>query len=142
MKVERGVTKLAGAAFEPRSFAKISSMIGATWVIWSRPMKASTSGIEPGRSLEKRWDMQPATISFCSRAALAQAALLVDLEDVADRLLLGRVDERAGVDDDDVRLLGVGNDLHAGLVEVAHHYLAVHEVLGAAKRDEADLDHT
>jgi hypothetical protein len=41
-------------------------MIGATWVTWSRPMKASTSGIAPGRSLAKRCAMQPATISFCS----------------------------------------------------------------------------
>ena len=40
-------------------------MIGATRVIWSRPMKAATSGRAPGRSRAKRCAMQPATISFC-----------------------------------------------------------------------------
>src|ERR1035438_9432303 len=47
--------------------------------------------------------------------------------------LLGRVDEGAGVHDHHVRVLGIRNDLHAGLVEVTDHDLAVHEVLGAAK---------
>src|SRR6478736_9593762 len=45
----------------------MASMIGATFVTWSRPMKASTSSCNSeDRSFEKRCDMQPATMSFCS----------------------------------------------------------------------------
>ena len=36
--------------------------------------------------------------------------------------------------------VGLGDHLHPGLVEVADHDLAVDEILGAAERDEADLD--
>ena len=74
-------------------------------------------------------------------AALLHAAVLVHLEDVADRFLLGRIDERAGVDDDDVRLFGLGDDGHAGLVQVADHDLAIDEILGATEGNETDFDH-
>ena len=60
------------------------------------------------------------------------------LEDGVDRFLLGRVDEGAGVDDEDIGGFGVGGDARAGAVEQAHHDLAVDEVFGAAEADEAD----
>ena len=74
-------------------------------------------------------------------AALAEAALAMRLEDVADRLFLRRVDERARVDDHHVGLVGVGHDAHAGLVQVADHDLGIDEILSAAERDEADFGH-
>ena len=54
-----------------------------------------------------------------------------------DRLLLGRVDEAAGVDDEDLGLFGMGGEASAGAVEQAHHHLRVDEVFGAAQRNEA-----
>ena len=71
----------SAALFFPNRF----SMIGPTLVIWSRPMKASTSGMIPGRSLAKRWDRQPATMifwrarsSFSARSLTASKIALTD----------------------------------------------------------------
>jgi len=74
-------------------------------------------------------------------ACFAAVLLLVldHLEDGVDGLLLGGVDEAAGVDDEDFGVLGVGSELAACMVEQAHHDLGVDEVLGAAEGDEADL---
>jgi hypothetical protein len=74
-------------------------------------------------------------------AALGHAAVLVHLEDVADGFLLGGVDEGAGVDDDHVGLFGLRNDLHARLMKMPDHDLAIDEILGATERDETDFDH-
>jgi len=73
-------------------------------------------------------------------AALFHAAGLVGLEDVVDRFLLGRVDERTGVHDHDVGLVLIGHDFHAGLVEVADHDFAIDEIFRAAEGDEGDFD--
>ena len=54
------------------------------------------------------------------------------LENGVDRLLLGGVDEAAGVDDEDFGLFGMGGQARAGAVEQAHHDLGVDEVFGAA----------
>ena len=73
--------------------------------------------------------------------ALGFAAVLLlvldHLEDGVDGLLLGGVDEAAGVDDDDLGVFGVGGELGAVVVEDAHHDLGVDEVFGAAEGDEA-----
>ena len=58
-------------------------------------------------------------------------------ENGVDRLLLGRVDEGAGVDDEDFGLFGMGGEPRAGAVEQAHHHLGVDEVFGAAQGDKA-----
>ena len=58
-------------------------------------------------------------------------------EDGVDRLLLGGVDEGAGVDDEDLGLFGTGGEARAGAVEQAHHDLGIDEVFGAAEGDEA-----
>src|SRR4029078_11511160 len=71
--------------------------------------------------------------------ALAVALVLGHLEDGVDRLLLGVVDEGAGVDDDDVGVARVGRDLVARLLGVAEHHLAVDEVLGTTEGDETYL---
>lgn len=74
-------------------------------------------------------------------AALFHATVLMDLENVPDRFLLGRVDERARVHDDDIGLFRFGNDRHAGFMQVADHDLAIDEIFRAAERDETDLNH-
>lgn len=59
--------------------------------------------------------------------ALGFAAVLLlvldHLEDGVDRLLLGGVDEAAGVDDDDLGVFGPGGEFGSVVVEEAHHDL-------------------
>jgi hypothetical protein len=107
-------------------------MIGATLVIWSGQLL--------GQIRRETLRHAPGDDELLAGAALLHAAGLVGLEDVVDRFLLGRVDERAGVYDDDVGLVLIGDDFHAGLVEVADHDLAIHEVLCAAEGNEGDFD--
>ncbi len=101
-------------------------------------MKASTSGSSAASSLEKRWAMQPLTISFWP-GFFPQAALLVRVEDGVDGFLLRGVDEGAGIDDEDIGFVGIGGDVHAAAGGVAEHDLGIDEVLGAAEGDHADL---
>jgi len=53
-------------------------------------------------------------------------------QDGVDGLLLGGVDEGAGVDDEDFGVFGAGGEAGSGAVEQAHHDLGVDEVFGAA----------
>ena len=55
------------------------------------------------------------------------------------RLLLRTGNEGAGVDYDDVSVLGVLGQFCPCLREHAHHDLAIHEVLGTAQADKADF---
>ena len=58
--------------------------------------------------------------------------MLHHFEDGVDGLLLGGIDEGAGVDDEDFGVFrGVG-EARAGAVEQAHHDFRVDEVFGAA----------
>src|SRR5262249_11217959 len=69
----------------------------------------------------------------------ADAALLLERQHLADdgqRLLAGRLDEAAGVDDDGGGAVGVGGQRVAVLGQLAEHALGVDEVLGAAQADE------
>ncbi len=60
------------------------------------------------------------------------------LADHAERLLPGGVDEPAGVDDDQVGLLGVGDEHVAVLRQQAEHPLGVDQVLRAAEAHEGE----
>src|SRR6185369_7895339 len=60
-------------------------------------------------------------------------------EDRIHRLLLSRVDKRAGIHDYDVGIFGLASDLGTGGLEHAHHDLAIDEVLGAAQADKTHL---
>ena len=71
---------------------------------------------------------------------LAQAALLVRLEDRLDGFLLRGVDERAGVHDEHVGVFRICGDLHAALDHAAKHDLGIDQVLGAAEADDADFN--
>ena len=72
---------------------------------------------------------------------LLRAAVLVlrHLEDGVDALLLGRIDERARVHDDHVGVARLGRDLVPRLLGEPQHHLAIDEVLGAAERNQTDL---
>ena len=72
-----------------------------------------------------------------TRFAAVLLLVLDHLEDGVDGLLLGGVDEAAGVDDDDLGVFSAGSEFGSVVVEQAHHDLGVDEVLGAAERDEA-----
>src|SRR6266700_4061441 len=63
------------------------------------------------------------------------------LENVADRFFLRRIDERAGVDDHNVGFFRLGNHLHAGLMEMTDHDLAIDEILRATEGNETDGNH-
>lgn len=57
-------------------------------------------------------------------------------EDGVDGLLLGGVDEGAGVDDDDVGVFGVSGEFVSFRDEIAHHDFGVDEILGAAETNK------
>ena len=121
------ILRFAGAAssMRPVTAAVIASSE-------SRPTNASISGMACCRSARYFMTMQPATTSRCTPLALP----IGNLEDRIDRLLLGRVDEAAGIDDDDVRRVEIVRDLDLGfLAQLAEHDLAVDEILRAAEGD-------
>jgi hypothetical protein len=54
-----------------------------------------------------------------------EAALLVRIEDGFDRFLLGRINERAGIHHQHIRLIGAGGDFHPVLQSTSEHDLGV-----------------
>ena len=72
-------------------------------------------------------------------ASPADTLVLGSLEDRIDRLLLGRFDEAAGVDDQCLGLAGILRQLVPAGLEQPHHDLAVNQVLRAAQANESDL---
>jgi hypothetical protein len=71
--------------------------------------------------------------------ALAGLLQLGHLEDGVNRFLLGLVDERAGIDDEDVGILRIAGQLMARLLGEPEHDLGVDEVLRAAEGDHSNL---
>lgn len=72
--------------------------------------------------------------------AAAVGDLVLDhLEDGVDGLLLCGVDERAGVDDENVGIFGHRGELGSAMMKEAHHNFRVDEILRATKGDEANL---
>ncbi len=53
-------------------------------------------------------------------------------EDGVDGLLLGGVNEAAGVDDEDFGVFWTGGEARTGAVQQAHHDLGIDEVFGTA----------
>ena len=70
-------------------------------------------------------------------AATVGDLVLDHLEDGVDGLLLGGVDEGAGVHDEDVGVFGGRGELGTVVMQEAHHDFGVDEVFGTAKGDEA-----
>ena len=65
--------------------------------------------------------------------------LLRHFQNGIDRLLLGRVNKRAGIYHDHVGVFGARRDLRSAGLQHAHHYLAIDEVLGAAQADKPNF---
>ena len=63
-------------------------------------------------------------------------------QDGINALLLGRVDETAGVHDQDVRLLLVCGNAVTGVFQYAEHQLGIHGVFAAAKGNDAYRQHS
>ncbi len=59
--------------------------------------------------------------------------VLDHLEDGVDRLLLGRIDEAAGVDDDDFGVFGTRRQLSTIMVKQPHHDFGVDEVFSGSR---------
>ena len=72
-------------------------------------------------------------------AGPADSLVFGSLEDGIDRLLLGGLDEAAGVDNQCLGLAGILRQLVAAGLEQSHHDLAVNQVLRAAQANESDL---
>src|SRR5439155_1408784 len=70
-------------------------------------------------------------------AAVLRLTQLRGFEDGIDAFFLGRVDERAGVDNERVGAGGIVGDFDAMLEQRAEHDFGVHQILGAAERDQA-----
>ena len=68
-------------------------------------------------------------------------AVIDGVLDGADAFLFRHVDERAGIDDEDVGVGGFRGHFHASLAEVADHDFGIDEIFGAAEGDETDFDH-
>ena len=91
----------------------------------------------PGRSIEQRFLLPLGQAAGDDHAAeLALALELEHLVDRGERLVPGRLDEAAGVDDDEVGALRLVDQLVAVELQQAEHPLAVDEVLRAAEADE------
>ena len=58
------------------------------------------------------------------------------LEDTVDGLGLGRVDKTAGIDNGQIRPVGVRRGDIPGLTHQMMHLFAVHQILGAAQRNK------
>jgi hypothetical protein len=71
--------------------------------------------------------------------ACPQAAELVRLEDRVHRLLLGRVDKPAGIDDQDIRLRRVGGDFKPLRARAAEHDLGINQVLRTPEADHPNF---
>ncbi len=63
---------------------------------------------------------------------------VIGFQEGVDGVLLGGLDESTGVDDRDVRVLGVLHEVPAVRLQAACELLRVHLVTGAAKSDECD----
>jgi hypothetical protein len=68
---------------------------------------------------------------------VASASNFGRLEDRVDAFLLRGIDKGAGVDDENVRLVGFIGNLDAVFQQRANHNLGIDEVLGATERNQS-----
>ena len=102
----------------------------------SRP-KTPTRWSISGRDSEQRLPLPLGQAAGDDHAAQLAAALeLEHFVDRGERFLPGRLDEPAGVDDDEIGPARVVHQLVAVELQQAEHPLAIDEVLRAAEADE------
>ena len=92
---------------------------------------------EIGQFLGKALGETSCNNQFLFLGVFASFLGLGDSEDSVDGFLFGFIDERTGVDDDDICQIRIGRHGHSGLLEVADHDFGVVEILGASKGDES-----
>ena len=73
------------------------------------------------------------------RAAAMEATIAVGFENSGDAFGFGRVDEGAGIDDEDVGFGGVGGEFHAGGAKMAEHDFGIDEIFCATEGDQTDF---
>ena len=91
-----------------------------------RHLRGQRVGIALGQTARDEQLFQPAGL-----------LVLRHLKDCVDGLLLGRLDEAAGVDEDDLRLGGIVDDLVAPVAQHAQHVFRIHQIFRAAQGNHA-----
>jgi hypothetical protein len=88
-------------------------------------------------------DIAPIALNKTARhhETLRVADLLVfgHLQNRVNRFPFGRIDKTAGIDDQNICLIGMGRQFVAMGGEFAHHDFTVDEILGATEADETDF---
>ena len=72
-------------------------------------------------------------------AATVEAAVAMSFEDGGDAFGFCGIDEGAGVDDQDVRVGGVGRKIDSCRAEVSKHDFGIDEIFRTTERDETDF---
>ena len=62
-----------------------------------------------------------------------------NIQNVVDRLLLGALDKRTGIDDHNIRLRLLGRDLISRLQNLMQHNLCIQLILGTTQRHKSDF---
>ena len=65
----------------------------------------------------------------------------MSFENGTDTLLLGRIDEAAGIHQHYIRIIGIGGQFVAMALGIAEKDLGIDEILGATETDQADFTH-
>ncbi len=107
-----------------------------TCATWSMPMNASTSGMSLGSSSRNRCGRQPETMTawprwFASRSS-TDSRMVSTLSSCAESMKEQVLTMMASA------LRGVVGDFDAAFQERAEHDLGVHQIFGAAERNQAD----
>ena len=63
-----------------------------------------------------------------------------DIEDIFNRFIFRALNKRTGIDDDHIRLDILRRDFIARRYQLCQHHLGIHQILGAAERNESDFD--
>ena len=71
-------------------------------------------------------------------AAIFRLPKLNGFKNRVHAFFLGRIDEGTGVDDDGIGLSGVVGDFNAGFKQGTEHDFGIHQIFGAAQRNQPD----
>ncbi len=101
------------------------------------PRTCADDGVRLRHVVEELLSVALAEAARDDEAAAAAGLLVVrHVEDRRDRLLLRGLNERARIDDEDIRLRRVRRELDAVLPQDAEHHFRIDEILGTTKTDK------